>query len=175
MLSALMAAQNPETFQVTGTVAGEGAVAGSVTVAMTLRLDEYTPERSRVAMTDALKFRGYPGFLQALRESPVIGSLDIADQKFLVRWAQQVPSGTGRTVTIVTEKPVFFFGARKPNAKSTAGYEVAVMRLDLDQTGKGTGEMAAAARVKPDGQGGVKIDQYAETPLKLTVAGAPPK
>ena len=75
-------------------------------------------------------------------------------------------TATGRTITIVTEKPVFFFGARKPDAKSTAGYEVAVMKIELDQAGRGNGVMAAAARVKPDGAGGVIIDQYAETPAE---------
>ena len=165
----------PETFQVTGTLTGEGAVAGAVTITMTLRLDQYTPERAKVTMTDALKYRGYPGFLLALREAPVIGSLDIADQKFLVRWANQDATPTGRTITIVTEKPVFFFGARKPNAKSTAGYEVAVMKIDVDREGRGDGVMAAAARVKPNGSGGVIIDQYAETPLKLAVVRQPAK
>jgi hypothetical protein len=165
----------PETFQVTGTLSGEGAVSGAVTIVMTLRLDQYTPERAKVTMTDALKYRGYPGFLLALREAPVIGSLDIADQKFLVRWASQDVTATGRTITIVTEKPVFFFGARKPDAKSTAGYEVAVMKIEVNEAGRGDGVMAAAARVKPNGSGGVIIDQYAETPLKLSVVRQPAK
>ena len=147
VLAQVAPAAGPETFKVTGTVQGEGAVAGSVTIAMTLQLDEFTPERSRVAMTDSLKYRGYPGFLLTLRESPIIGALTIGDQKFTIRWAQQVPAGTGRTITIVTDTPVFFFGARKADAKSTKGYEVAEMRLDLDAAGQGTGVMAAAARV----------------------------
>jgi hypothetical protein len=166
------AATGPETYQVNGTIAGEGAVAGSVTVTMTLRLDEYSPERARAVMTDALKYRGYPGFLLALREAPIVGSLDIGDQKFMIRWAHQVPSGAGRTITIVTDTPIFFFGARKPGAKSTKGYEVAVMKIEVNEAGRGDGTMAAAARIKPDGSGGVILDQYAETPLKLTVARA---
>jgi hypothetical protein len=166
------AASGPETYQVTGTLSGQGAVSGAVTIAMTLRLDEYTPALARTTMSDALKYKGYPGFLPALREAPVVGSLQIADQKFLVRWASQEPSATGRTITVVTDQPVFFFGARKPKAKSTAGYEIAVMKIEVDKTGHGTGEMAAAARVKPNGSGGVILDQYAETPLKLKVVSA---
>jgi hypothetical protein len=169
VLAQVAPASGPETFKVTGTVPGEGAVVGNITIAMTLRLDEFSPERTQVAIMDALKYRGYPGFLVTLRESPPVGSLTVGSQKFTVRWARQVAAGPGRTITIVTDTPVFFVGARKADAKSTKGYEVAVMRLDLDATGGGTGTMAAAARVKPDGAGGVTIDQYAETPLTLTV------
>lgn len=165
----------PETFQVTATVKGTGAVTGTVTVAMTLRIDRYTPEHAKVAMTDALKYRGYPGFLLALRDSPIAGSLEIGERKFVVRWANQEPAGAGRTITIVTDTPVFFFGSRRPDPKPTKGYEVAVMKLDVDAAGRGSGVMAAAARVKPTGTGGVQIDQYAETPLTLTVVPAAAK
>ena len=42
------------------------------------------------------------------------------------------------------------------------------MQLKMDGNGRGTGTMAAAARVKPGGDTGVQIDNYAETPLTLT-------
>ena len=32
----------------------------------------------------------------------------------------------------------------------------------------GSGTMAAAAKVKPDGQGGVVLEDYADEPIKLT-------
>jgi hypothetical protein len=51
---------------------------------------------------------------------------------------------------------------------------VAVLQLTLDTAGRGTGTMAAAARVKSGGDTGVRIDNYAEVPLTLTaVARAP--
>lgn len=163
------AAPGPETFAITGTMSGSGAVAGGISVAMALRIDRYTPEHARTTMTDALKYRGYPGFLLALRDSPVAGTLTIGEQSFTVRWAHSVAAGPKRVITIVTDQPVFFFGARKPDAKNTAGYEVALMRIEVDADGKGDGTFAAAARVKPDGSGGIVIDQYAETPMRLAV------
>ena len=42
------------------------------------------------------------------------------------------------------------------------------MRLTVDEIGLGTGTMAAAARVKPDGSGGVVVEDYADEPIKLT-------
>jgi hypothetical protein len=167
-------ASGPETFQVTATASGRAA-AGSLTAPMTIRIDRYTSEHARTAMTDALKYRGYPGFLAALRDSPVVGSIDVAGQKFPIRWARQEPNGAGRTITIVTDKPVYFVGLGKPGAKSTSGYEVAVAKLDLDASGGGNGIMAAAARVKPRDVTDVQIDDYAEAPLQLSVAPSAPR
>lgn len=167
-------ASGPETFQVTATASGRNA-AGTLTVPMTIRIDRYTSEHARTAMTDGLKYRGYPGFVAALRDAPVVGSLEVGGQKFAIRWARQEPKGAGRTITIVTEKPVYFVGLGKPGAKSPAGYEVAVAKLDLDASGAGDGIMAAAARVKPRDVTDVQIDDYAEAPLKLTVVRPSPR
>jgi len=92
----------------------------------------------------------------------------------VIRWARQVDAAAGRTISIVTDTPVYFVGGGRRGAKPTAGYEVAVALLTLDKSGHGTGTMAAAARVKPGGETGVRIDDYAETPVKLaaTVRGA---
>src|SRR5262249_59369606 len=109
----------------------------------------------------------------AVREAPRAGTLAIGDEKFVIRWARQEAAGTGRAISIVTDKPVHFIGAGRANAKPTAGYEVAVVQFTLDQTGHGTGTMAAAARVKPRGTTGVQVDDYAETPVKLTAVARP--
>jgi hypothetical protein len=157
----------------TATTAGSSNAKGAVTIPMFIRIDRYTPERELTAMTDALKFGGYPGFLKTLRESSKVGELEAAGQTFGVRWARQIATGSGRNVSIVTDQPVLFVGAGRRGAKPTAGFEVAVVQLSLDASGKGTGTMAAAARVKPGGESGVRLDNYADTPLKLTVTTRP--
>ena len=159
----------PETFAATVTISAQGAATGTVTAPITIQIDRYTPEFARKTMTDALRYRGgYPGFLQALREAPPAGALEVGGQKFVIRWAVQEPTDGGRRISIVTEKPVYFIGSGKAGAKPTAGYEVAVVLLTMDKSGHGDGTMAAAARVKPRGTTGVEIDDYAEQPVKLT-------
>ena len=107
-------------------------------------------------------------FLEALRAAPRAGSLEAAGQTFVIRWARQVDAESGRTISIVTDTPVYFVGGGRRGAKPTAGYEVAVAQLTVDKSGRGSGTMAAAARVKPGGETGVRIDNYANEPLKLT-------
>jgi hypothetical protein len=159
-----------ETFDLTATAsAGPGAV-GTLTVPMVAHIERYTPAHARTTMTDALKHSGYSGFLNALREAPVAGSLTIGDQNWTIRWARQLPSGDGRVISIVTDKPVAFVGGGRTDAKPKAGYEVAVAQFTVDRSGHGAGTMAAAARVKPGGETGVRIDDYAEKPVTLTAA-----
>jgi hypothetical protein len=154
--------------------AGPGSV-GTVTVPMVLQIDTYTPASARATVTDGLKYNGYPGFLKALRDAPIAGSLQIGDEKWVVRWARQQPGAASRAISIVTDAPVHFVGGGKQNAKPKAGYEVAVLQFTVDKSGHGSGTMAAAARVKPDAKEGFRIDDYAETPVKLKVTATSQK
>ncbi len=147
---------------------------GTVIVPLTVHIDRYTPEHARTKMVDALRVNAYPGFLRALRESPRAGYFDLNGRKIVVRWARQVPDASGRTLSFVTDAPVYFVGGALKNAKPTGGYEVAVMQLRMDKSGKGDGTLAAAARVKPLDVTGVQLDDYAEAPLKITAVARLP-
>jgi hypothetical protein len=117
--------------------------------------------------------------LTALRKAPEVGTVSMGTQKWAIRWAREQPTPQGRTIVVVTDKPIFFLGGARANAKPRAGYEVGLIRMQVDNAGMGSGEMAAAARVKPGGETGVQVDDYADQPLTLTgvarkiVAGIP--
>ena len=74
----------------------------------------------------------------------------------------------GRRIVVVTDQPIHFVGGGAINAKPRAGYDVAVIEMRVDDAGLGTGSMAAAAKVKPGGETGVVIDDYAAQPISLT-------
>jgi hypothetical protein len=155
----------PETFtaQLHGTT-GTGALSSM----MTIHVDRYLTERQRTPLTEALRIGAYSGFLQALRQAPQVGSLTIGQQTFALRWAREQTTDNGRTISLITDKPVYFVGGGRADAKPRAGYELGVVQLTLDASGAGTGTMAAAARVKPDGKGGVILDDYAREPIMVT-------
>ena len=156
----------PETFSAN---AQAGNRAGSaVSASIQIHVERYTPDFDRNAVQEALRVGGYPGFLPALRKAPDVGYVELGGQKTTIRWARQTSSDAGRTIVVVTDKPVAFLGGAAAGAKSRAGYEVAIIQLKVDGQGSGTGTMAAAARVKPGGETGVQVDDYAETPIALT-------
>ena len=156
----------PETFSAKARV--ENSAGAAIESPIQVHIERYTPDFDRTAVENGLKINGYSGFLAALRKAPDVGYVDLNGQKTLIRWARQTPAGAGRTIVVVTEKPVYFIGGARTTSKSRAGYEVALVQLQVDAKGSGTGTMAAAARVKPGGETGVQVDDYAEVPIKLS-------
>ena len=156
----------PETFSANAQVAsGAGAIAATIQV----QIQRYSPDFDRKSVESALKGGGYPAFLSALRKAPEVGSVGIGDQKFAIRYAREEKTDKGRTITVLTDKPMFFVGGGRTDAKPRAGYEVGAIQMMVDDVGLGSGSMAAAARIKPGPEGvGVQVDDYADAPIKLT-------
>jgi hypothetical protein len=162
------AASQPEVLSGTAQVKNAtGAVSGTLEV----RLRRVTPEFDRKAVETALKEGGYPRFLTAIRNAPEVGQLVLGGgAPFSIRYATERADGGGRRLVLVTDKPVYFVGGGRADANVAArkGFEVAVVEILLDANGAGTGSMAAAARVRPDGDGGVLLDDFAEQLITLS-------
>ena len=156
----------PENFTASAQVAGP---AGTISATVKVRIDRYIVDYAEDAIRNGLKHGGYSGFLTALRSAPAVGSVTVGEQSFTLRWATQEAIPNGRRIVVITDKPIAFIGgAAAAGSKPRAGYEVALIRFEVDKQGQGQGEMAAAARVRPGGDTGVQIDDYAETMIKLT-------
>jgi len=157
----------PETF--TANIQALGAKGGAAATTIDIDIRRYTPDADRTAVETALKTGGYAAFLTALRKAPEVGSVSMGDKKWAIRWAREQPSGKfDRRIVVVTDQPMFFIGGGAADAKPRAGYEVAVIEMTVDNVGLGKGTMTAAAKVKPGGDAGVRIDDYAEKPIQLT-------
>ena len=155
----------PETFSANAQVKG---AAGAIAATIQIQIDRYSPDFDRKSVEVALKGGGYPSFLTALRKAPEVGIVGIGDQKFPIRYAREEKTAKGRTITVVTDKPMFFVGGGRTDAKPRAGYEVGAIQMMVDDVGLGSGTMAAAARIKPGPEGvGVQVDDYADEPIKL--------
>lgn len=156
----------PESF--TANLQAAGAQGGAAAAVITVEVSRYTPEPERVAVEKALKSGGYPAFLAALRRAPAVGAVKFGEKAWTIRWARESKDEKGaRTLTYVTDSPIFFVGGGAVDAKPRQGYEVGLIQFKVDPVGLGSGTMAAAARVRPDGQGGVEIDDYADKPIIL--------
>ena len=157
----------PEVFTATANAKNaSGAMSGTLDV----RVNRYTPDFDRKTVEEALRLGGYPRFLTALRNAPEVGQLVLGGgQPYAIRYAREKVEAGNRTILVVTDRPVFFVtGGRPADAKPRAGYEVGLVQIQLDEKGQARGTMAAAARVRPDGDGGVLLDDYAEQPITLT-------
>ena len=161
----------PETFSASTQIK---TASGPITATVQVSIRRFTPEFERKALEDALEHGGYASFVNALRKASEVGSVLAGDGQFTIRYAREHKSEKGRTIVLVTDKPVFFVGGARQNAKPRTGYESALIQLQVNEAGVGTGMMAPAARVKPGGENGVRIDNYADEPLALKVTRPTP-
>jgi hypothetical protein len=155
----------PESFSANLHVAGGSGGAGAATI--TIDIQRYTPDAERTAVEEALKTGGFAAFVAALKKAPAVGTVNFGSKSWTIRWAREQPGGTVRTITLVTDEPIFFVGGGSADAKPRAGYDVALIQMQITGAGLGEGTMAAAARVRPGGETGVEVDDYAEKPIKL--------
>jgi len=156
----------PESFRVNGQVTD---TPGGVAATMTVQIDKYTPDDEHQTIVNALKAGDNKAFLDVLRKAPVVGALKMNNRSVAIRWARQQPQQNGnRRIAVMTESPVFFFGAGAVDAKPTEGFDVGVLEFTIDTVGLGKGTMAAAAKVKPGGPTGIEIEDYSGKRIELT-------
>jgi len=143
----------------------------STTAKLTVHLDQLMRESNHERLITALRQGGYPSFLPLFRRLPVVGYVELNQRKVDLRYARSQPTDTGERLILVTDGPLFFLAGGAPDAPSRGGYALSIIDLQLDAGGAGSGTMAAAARIKPDADGNVVVDDYAENPITLTVTG----
>jgi hypothetical protein len=154
----------PETFNARATM---GSSEGRADAYVTIKVDKYSTEKDIQAMEQALKDGGSTAFTAALKKAPAVGKFEVGGKSFVIRWAREKKTASGRVISFVTDGPVYFVGAGLPGAKSREGFDVAVVQLTMDSSGLGEGKVAAAAKVKPGGDTGVEIEAYDAEPVTL--------
>jgi putative intracellular protease/amidase len=77
------------------------------------------------------------------------------------------PTDKGRLLTVVCDTPVLFLGAGLPDAKPKAGYDFAVLDIEMDGSGNGSGTLAPAAKVTVK-NGAFVVDDYGSEVVRLT-------
>ena len=83
------------------------------------------------------------------------------------RFTIERPTGDGRLLTILTDRPLVFLGAGLPGAKAKEGYDFAVIDLVVDAKGGGTGTIAPAAKIRMN-QGAFVVEDYGAEAVQLT-------
>ena len=79
---------------------------------------------------------------------------------------ERVTTG-GRLLTILTDRPVLFVGGSAPEAKPKTGYDFAVIDLEVDAKGNGSGTIAPAAKITMN-KGAFVVEDYGAELVRLT-------
>ena len=136
----------------------------TVTSKLSIRIERLLADAPYKRVSDALRFGGYPNFLNTLRPLPVIGTITLGTRKVDLRYARESQEQGKTRLVLAADRPLFFLGGEP--AKPRAGYELTIVELVFDDKGAATGRMAGAARVKPTGDGGVALDDFADVEVQ---------
>jgi hypothetical protein len=163
-------AQSGETFSATATVKTAGGA--SVTAPVTVQIDRTTPQAEADALAAAFKSGGAAAVRKALKAAAATGSIRLgAGAPTPTRLTVVRPTDKGRLITMVADTPVLFLGAGVPTAKPKEGYDFAVLDLEVDAGGRGSGTLAPAARITLK-DGAFVVEDYGAELVRLTSVSA---
>jgi hypothetical protein len=166
MAAVTLRAQTAEVFSATASVKGAGG--GSASVPVTITVDRKMAQAEADKLAAAFKAGGAAALRKALTGVPPTGTIRVgAGTATPTRIAIERATGAGRLLTLVTDQPVLFVGAALPGAKSQAGYDFAVIDLEVDANGGGSGTLAPAAKIKMNGTAYV-VEDYGVELVRLT-------
>jgi hypothetical protein len=149
-----------EAFSATATVKGAKARTAPVVVV----IDRYTTDEERRTVVDALRGGGAAA-RQALEKMPAIGQLTVGEHKTAIKYAYARPAGGGRLVTVISDKPLGYL--ERETAAPKEGYDLAFALLNLPASGKGSGELGPASKVKV-GNGAIVTEDYGSEVVTLS-------
>jgi hypothetical protein len=158
--------QASETFTATATVKTAGGA--SATAPVTIVVDRKMPQSEADALLAAFKTGGAAALRKALAGVKPTGSVRVGSgEPTPSRLTVERATDKGRLLTIVTDKPILFLGAGLPGAKPKQDYDFAIVDLEIDAKGSGSGMLAPAAKVTVK-QGAFVVDDYASEAVRLT-------
>jgi hypothetical protein len=166
VLSAARPRTESETFTATATVETSGGMTASAPVTIVIDRKVASPEAD--GLVAAFAKGGTSALRQALVALPPAGSIRLGNgAPTTTRLNLERATDKGRLLTIVSDKPILFLGAGLPNATPREGFDLAVVDIEVDAAGNGTGTLSPAAKVAIK-QGAVVVADYASAPIRLT-------
>jgi hypothetical protein len=152
----------------TATAAVKGAGGASASAPVTVTVDRKMSQSEADPLVAAFKAGGADALRKKLVGVPPTGTVRVgAGSDTTTRLTIERATGDGRLLTIVADKPLVFVGAGVPGAKAKEGYDFAVIDLQVDAKGAGSGTIAPAAKIKLN-QDAFVVEDYSGEVVRLT-------
>lgn len=154
-----------ETFTATATATTVGGA--TATIPVTIVIDRKMSTDEAASLMSAYKTGGADALRKALVGVAPTGSVQLGKAAPTpTRILLERTTDKGRLLTMVTDEPILFLGAGVPGARSTAGYDFAVLDVEVDANGSGSGTLAPAAKVMVKGDAFI-VSDYATELVRL--------
>jgi hypothetical protein len=153
------------TFKATASVKSPGKNAA---VPFAVHIDRFITDAERDKVVAAVKGKQAGEPQKTLAAMPDVGYIQVGEKRTPIKYAYARPTGSGRIVTVVSAKAIYYLGGSEADAKPKAGYDLALALLVLDANDTGDGEFAPAAKVSVDANGAVVTQDYGSEVVRLT-------
>ena len=155
-----------ETFTGTATVKTAGGATASAPI--TIVIDRKMSQSEADRFTGLFKTGGAAALRKALEGVPPTGSVTLGKgTPTPTRLRLERRTDKGRLLTMVADKPILALGAGLPDAKPTAEHDFAVVDIEVDNSGNGSGTFAPAAKITLN-QGAFVVSDYSSELIRLT-------
>ncbi len=152
----------------TATAAVKAAGGASASAPVTVTVDRKMSQSEADGLVAAFKAGGADALRKKLVGVPPTGTVRIGKGTDTpTRITIERATGDGRLLTIVADKPLVFIGAGVAGAKPKEGYDFAVIDLQVDAKGNGSGTIAPAAKIKLN-QDAFVVEDYGGEDVRLT-------
>jgi hypothetical protein len=158
--------ESTETFTAVASLKTAGGAAATAPVTIVVARKVSSAEADAVAA--AFAKGGTSALRKALVGLPDAGSVQIAGGKpTTTRLVLERPTDKGRLLTIVIDQPILFLGAGVPGATAKEGFDFAVVDIEVDEKGTGSGTLYPAAKIEVRKEMFV-VGDYSSELLRLT-------
>lgn len=154
--------------QYAATAIGQAGPAAGKTFGLTVYIDGLTSDGEIQELIGILKAKKQDGVLSAMgnmkdqgRVAPT-GSVGIG-----MRVVRIHPNGQGgQHIVLATDRPISF--GELYNATRSRDYPFAILTMDIDKDGKGSGTFAPACKIRFNKKNELEIEHFSQKPFRLT-------
>jgi len=142
-----------------------GAMTGQST-RLTMQVDHWTTDEEKQALFNTLKEGGSDALLAAMRKNIVGYIWTTSSTRYKLNIASTFQTEKGRTVRLVTERPITF-AEQMAGTPRSRDYEFGVIEFTLDEKNKGEGVIFPTAKIGVDEKGNLTVESLGTGPQKL--------
>jgi len=152
----------------TATAAVKTAAGAAATAPVTITIDRKMSQAEADKLGAAFRAGGAAALRKALVGVPPTGTIRLgASNPTPTRVTIERVTDKGRLLTILTDQALFFIGAGLPGSKPQTGFDFAVVDLEVDAKGVGSGNLAPAAKLKMN-ENAFVVEDYGAEAVRLT-------
>lgn len=130
-----------------------------------ITINRWSTDAERTVLIDLIKMKGQQAMVAELQKLPQVGFIKMPNTMgYALFYARSNPQPNGgRQVVFATDRNIINAAA----SPQLSQYDVAVIEMQFDKNGKGTGKLVPAAKTTVDKDGKVHIQNFQGAPLLL--------